>query len=531
MTGIPRLIHQTWHDANPPEDIGSPRSWREKNPGWAYRLWTDRDLRQFMGDEFPNLLPLYDSYERGVQRADLGRYCLLYRLGGLYADIDTVCLSPVEPIAGDGRVILCEEPREHAEPARVRRISRFYFNGTMASPPAAPFWEKVIGLCRLMAPRAHFDVLETTGPLLLSAAVEQWPDKSGLSLNSPHLFAPDTVHGAPVSEKPAGPHGHLRLSRHLWKGTWYKVHKDGLRARKRAWIRRARHLMTQPTPLTLAAAHRRVDRNLLHRSADASGEPQVAIFVPVRDGAVFLERNIGLLDRLDYPKDRLRVIYGEGESLDESAALIDDIVNRHAAGFGEIRRIEVRTGAAALPRARRWRAKWQYLRRGAIARARNALIAHGMDPHDDWILWLDVDVVDFPPDILRRLLAERQRVVAPHCVLKPGGPSFDLNTFLATSTPSKSEYAQHLKNGLFQPPPDYWHRRHLHDLRYLDRVPLHGVGGAMLLVDANIHRAGIGFPDRPYRDLIETEAFGMLARDFGIVPIGLPKLEIRHAPT
>jgi hypothetical protein len=479
-----------------------------------------------MEAEFPDLLPLYDSYRRGAQRANLARYCLLYRLGGLYADIDTVCRSSVEPIAGDDRVILCEEPREHAEPARVRGIPRLYFSGTMASPPAAPFWGKVIELCRLMAPRAHFDVLETTGPLLLSAAVEQWPDKAGLSLNSPHLFAPDTVHGKPAGEEPGGPHGHLRLSRHLWKGTRYTVGQDGFRAR-----RQARHLMTRPAPLTLAAAHRRVDRSLLRQPADASGQPQVAVFVPVRDGAAFLERNISLLRRLDYPKDRLRILYGEGESLDDSAVLIDDIVERHAAGFGEIRRIEVRTGAVALPREHRWRPKWQYVRRSAIARARNAIIADGMDQRDDWILWLDVDVIDFPSDILRRLLAENQRIVAPHCVLEPGGPSFDLNTFLATSTPSKSEYARHLKAGLFQPPPDYWHRRHLHDLRYLDRVPLHGVGGTMLLVDANIHRAGIGFPERPYRDLIETEAFGMLARDFGIVPIGLPKLEIRHAPT
>jgi hypothetical protein len=481
-----------------------------------------------MRAEFPDLLPIYDAYPRGVQRADLGRYCLLYRLGGLYADVDTICLSSAEPIAGEDRVILCEEPSEHAEPARDRAISRFYFNGTMASPAGAPFWGKLIELCRLMAPRSHFDVLETTGPLLLSAAVEQWPDQQELSLNSPHLFSPLTVHGTPVREQPEGPHGHLRLSQHLWRGTWYKTRRDGFWTRKQARMRRVRHVATRPAPLTFEIASRRVDRRILNRVPATSAHPQVAVFVPVRDGAAFLERNISLLRRLAYPKNRLRIVYGEGESADASAALIDDIVKRHGSEFGDIRRIEVRTGKAALPRKHRWRPKWQYARRAAIAGARNSLIAAGMDDRDDWILWLDVDVTDFPADIIERMLAERQRIAAPHCVLEPGGPSFDLNTFLATGTPSKSEYARHLKGGLFQPPPDYWHRRHLHDLRYLDRVPLHGVGGAMLLVDANIHRAGIDFPQRPYRDLIETEAFGMLARDFGIVPVGLPKLEIRH---
>ena len=73
-------------------------------------------------------------------------------------------------------------------------------------------------------------------------------------------------------------------------------------------------------------------------------------------------------------------------------------------------------------------------------------------------------------------------------------------------------------------------RRHLHDLRYLERTNLTGVGGTMLLVQADVHRAGIVFPEIPYDDLIETEGFGKLACDFGIVPVGLPNLEIRHVP-
>ena len=53
----------------------------------------------------------------------------------------------------------------------------------------------------------------------------------------------------------------------------------------------------------------------------------------------------------------------------------------------------------------------------------------------------------------------------------------------------------------------------------------------MLLVDAAIHRAGLVFPAQPYRRLIETEAFAAAAHDLGIEMIGLPNLEILHAPT
>lgn len=51
----------------------------------------------------------------------------------------------------------------------------------------------------------------------------------------------------------------------------------------------------------------------------------------------------------------------------------------------------------------------------------------------------------------------------------------------------------------------------------------------MLLVEANCHRAGLRFPEIPYRHLIETEGFGMMARDASIIPIGMPKVEIRHS--
>jgi hypothetical protein len=57
-------------------------------------------------------------------------------------------------------------------------------------------------------------------------------------------------------------------------------------------------------------------------------------------------------------------------------------------------------------------------------------------------------------------------------------------------------------------------------------VALDGVGGTMLLVDASLHRGGLRFPEMPYRDHIETEGLGLLARDLGVGAIGLPQVEI-----
>ena len=73
-------------------------------------------------------------------------------------------------------------------------------------------------------------------------------------------------------------------------------------------------------------------------------------------------------------------------------------------------------------------------------------------------------------------------------------------------------------------------RRVLSDVRHLDRIDLDGVGGTMLLVDAALHRGGLVFPEEPYKDLVETEGFGVLAKDLGVRPLGLPRVEILHVP-
>lgn len=529
-TGVPRIIHQTWIDAHPPTTHGDPDSWRRLNPDWAYRLWTDDDLLDFMRQEFPDLLNQYLGYPLPVQRVDLARYCLLKRFGGLYADIDTRCLAPLEPLAGDPRVILCEEPPEHIGPARRRGMDRMFFNGTMASPAAHPFWDTVIDLCRLMFPRRDGDVLDTTGPLLLTAAVLQWPEPDRLALNSCHCFARLTTKGRPSAAFPAGPFAHTVFSEHLWQGSWYKHRHENPYVRALGQLRRVRHRLTGGKRLTLDRAQRRIDMDLLTRPLRGGAAcPPLAILVPARNAAGFLEANLTAIRALEYPLERITLIYGTDESTDGTDEVVAALIREHAARLAGMRVVAAPSGLRPLPRDRRWRPKWQRRRRAGIARARNRLLRSALAEPVEWFLWIDADVVSLPPDLIHRLLEAEAKIVVPDCVLEPGGPSYDLNTFLEVGTPTVATYYRHCRHGLFQPPAGYWGRRHLDDLRYLRRTPLHAVGGTSLLVHGDVHRAGLFFPEVPYRDLLETEAFGMLARDCGVIPVGLPQVMVMHA--
>ena len=142
--------------------------------------------------------------------------------------------------------------------------------------------------------------------------------------------------------------------------------------------------------------------------------------------------------------------------------------------------------------------------------------------HDEqWALWLDVDVVDYPHDVIEQLLACGKDIVTPHCVTHHGGPSFDWNAWR-----DKGQVR-------------------LDQLRGEQLVRLDAVGGTMLLVRADLHREGLVFPAFLYgrrspfaRDPspydpggvgeVETEGLALMAKDMGYECWGMPQLEIVH---
>ena len=528
---IPQIIHQIWHSPEYDRGDGTPQSWKSFNPDWEYHLWMDQELEEFVAEDYPDLLDTYQSFPHVVQRADLARYLLLHRFGGVYADMDTDCLAPLDQLIDEHRIVLCEEPEIHAEFARDFDLDRLIFNGTIASPTGHPFWMHVVRMVVRNRYAMTKNVLISTGPVLLTAAVQSWPDQEReIDVNSCHLFAPLDKWGRVAPDPLHGDHAMLKLSQHNWSGSWYSEGTQTRWQQLKGYARAVKAQLGQRMKPIPEAAIAQLDKALLLSPIaplDSERLPQVVIFVPVKDAAPFIDRHMALIDALDWPKDRLRLVYCEGDSRDRSRALLEDMQRQKASDFGDFKILSYRSGLR-LDRAERWKPKHQLRRRSAIARARNHLICEELRDEDEWVLWIDIDVCDFEPDVLRKLLAAREKIVIPDCVLDRGGPSYDLNAYLEIGNPRRSEFFKYVTAGLFQPPADYWRRLHMHDLRFTSKVPLTAVGGTMLLVHGSVHRAGLVFPEAPYRYLIETEAFGRMARDVGIIPYGLPDIEVVH---
>lgn len=246
---------------------------------------------------------------------------------------------------------------------------------------------------------------------------------------------------------------------------------------------------------------------------------RILILTPVKNAARHLKRYFQALEALTYPRRLLSLGLLEGDSDDGTYERLRGMLRRRRAGFRAVHLFRKDFGFVIPRGMTRSDPSIQVERRGILAKARNHLLFRALDD-EDWVLWIDVDVVEYPADVIQRLLAARRDIVTPNCVWRFGGPSFDRNAWRDRG------------------------RRHLHDLKSEGKlVPLDAVGGTMLLVRADVHRDGVIFPPFPYglphRSLrrnnhwlgeIETEGLGLMAADAGVQCWGMPHLEIRHYP-
>ena len=100
---IPRNIFQTWEVKDISEGFKLlTQSWTTKNPNYAYFLFDDNERKQFIKKNFDERI--YDAYCRiipGAFRADLWRYCVLYKYGGCYIDVMISPLKSLDSIIKD----------------------------------------------------------------------------------------------------------------------------------------------------------------------------------------------------------------------------------------------------------------------------------------------------------------------------------------------------------------------------------------------------------------------------------------------
>jgi hypothetical protein len=249
--------------------------------------------------------------------------------------------------------------------------------------------------------------------------------------------------------------------------------------------------------------------------------PKVLVLTPLKDAAKFLDGYFDRLARLTHPADRLSLGLLEGDSSDSTFADVERLLPALRQRYRRVGLWRKDFGLRIAPGQHRWAIALQVPRRVVLAKCRNRLLFHALDD-EEWVLWLDVDVIEYPADIIERLLGYGKDILQPHCVVQYGGETYDQNAWVDQG------------------------RLFMQDLRGKgDLVRLDSVGGTMLFIRADLHRDGLVFPPYPYgaespgirkrnpylrgkRGEMETEGLAFMARDMGAQCWGLPNLEILH---
>lgn len=95
---IPKCIYQTWETKNISDGFKMLIStWKKKNPNYEYFLYDEKMRREFIYEKFGERVGnAYNKIRAGAFKADLWRYCILYEYGGIFVDIDTICMNNID---------------------------------------------------------------------------------------------------------------------------------------------------------------------------------------------------------------------------------------------------------------------------------------------------------------------------------------------------------------------------------------------------------------------------------------------------
>jgi hypothetical protein len=220
---IPRIIHQSWKNTAIPLKCAPLRqTWLRQHPRWEYRFWTDADNRKLIATYYPELLSMYDSYPLNINRAELARYMVMRRHGGVYVDLDFECLRPLDELVARGDLIFGLEPRTHAERAPVRRrgLDRIVCNAFMASVPDNPFWKHLTTW--LLQSSGNPSLLDCTGVFLLTRACDSFPHPEAITILPPELMYPIGSECGALSDEQRRGFARISYAIHHWHGSWWR---------------------------------------------------------------------------------------------------------------------------------------------------------------------------------------------------------------------------------------------------------------------------------------------------------------------
>lgn len=159
-------------NAEPPELLAPAIASVQQCLGaYTYVRHNGESLRAFIEQHFcGEVLAAYDKLRPYAYKADLGRYCLLYALGGWYADISILMRQPVGPILADVELVYFFDLGDGVVPGRsLFDVS----NSLLYATPQHPVLQLAIDTVLRHCQQEYYgtSIYCPTGPTVLGSAI------------------------------------------------------------------------------------------------------------------------------------------------------------------------------------------------------------------------------------------------------------------------------------------------------------------------------------------------------------------------
>ena len=198
---IPKYIFQTIRnkkDIN--DDIRKNIKYlQDKNPSYEYFLYDDNDCIDFIRNNYEKeILDIYLSINSkyGPAKADLFRYLLMYKYGGIYLDIKSSCNAPFSDIIHeDDKYILTHwSKRGHSSSKKINNFYGEFQQWHIICVPSHPFLKQVITEVIDNIKKYNINiggtgknmVLNVTGPIAYTKAIIPLLNKYNYTLYTSH---------------------------------------------------------------------------------------------------------------------------------------------------------------------------------------------------------------------------------------------------------------------------------------------------------------------------------------------------------
>ena len=206
---IPKNIFQSWkHNKGFPEhpypvDLQID-SVKQYNSDYNYQLFTDEMIGDFVKDKFPDFAYCFEKLPP-IKKADIWRYMVLYEYGGIYLDIDCICLKSFDDLINtDAAFIVGKEYNANDKHwgENLTCSQESYANWIILSEAKNPVLEKMLEKAlTVLETEENLDyqalsydewkenVLTTTGPFGWSEVIRDSNDDSQCLIGSKDWFA------------------------------------------------------------------------------------------------------------------------------------------------------------------------------------------------------------------------------------------------------------------------------------------------------------------------------------------------------